>query len=119
VIDLRSVCPFDDELILNSVRKTGRLVIADTGWRSFGIGAEIAARVAESAPQSLKAPVRRITLPDVPTPCSPTLEKIYYPTAEEIVAAVNGMMGSGARELVRPGADAIQKTLAREFQGPF
>jgi pyruvate dehydrogenase E1 component beta subunit len=119
VIDLRSVRPLDEELVLRSVRKTGRLVIADTGWRSFGIGAEIAARAAESALPSLKAPVRRVTLPDVPTPCSPALEKIYYPAAEQVVAAIEDVMGLGTREAVRSEAKGAHEPSAREFRGPF
>jgi len=116
VIDLRSVCPFDERLILHSVRRTGRLVIADTGWRSFGIAAEVAARVAEWALPELRAPVRRVALPDVPTPCSPALERIYYPTAEHVVQAVREVTGPGAAPLgARPGSSPA----GREFQGPF
>jgi pyruvate dehydrogenase E1 component beta subunit len=119
VIDLRSVCPLDDELILNSVRKTGRLVIADTGWRSFGIAAEVSARVAESAFRELRAPVRRVALPDVPTPCSPALERIYYATAEDVVRAVREVLGAGAREAVPPRVEGVPRSPAREFLGPF
>jgi acetoin:2,6-dichlorophenolindophenol oxidoreductase subunit beta len=92
VIDLRSLCPLDEEIILTSVQKTGRLVIADSGWRTGGVGAEIAARVVEKAFPCLKAPVRRIACPDVPTPAGYTLEEAFYPGRPDIVAA--------ARELV-------------------
>jgi pyruvate dehydrogenase E1 component beta subunit len=119
VIDVRSVCPLDDALVFDSVRKTGRLVIADTGWRSFGIGGEIAARVAESALSSLKAPVCRISLPDVPTPCSPALEKVYYPTADHVVAQVKRMMEAGAGGPLRREAGGGPEPPGREFQGPF
>ncbi|MCG6533728.1 MAG: pyruvate dehydrogenase complex E1 component subunit beta [Syntrophales bacterium LBB04] len=88
VIDLRTVKPLDRDLILSSVRKTGRLVIADVGWKSFGISAEIAALVAEQAFEALKSPILRVALPDCPAPASQSLEKAYYPLAEQIVQAI-------------------------------
>ena len=88
VLDLRTVKPLDKELILNSVRKTGRIVIADMGWKSFGISAEIAALVAEHAFDSLKSPILRVALPDCPAPASRNLEEAYYPTAEHIVQTI-------------------------------
>jgi pyruvate/2-oxoglutarate/acetoin dehydrogenase E1 component len=92
VIDLRSVRPIDEQLIVSSVRKTGRLLVADTGWKRCGISAEVAAIVAEQAYDALRAPVRRITLADAPTPASPVLESAYYPTQATILAAVKEML---------------------------
>ena len=95
LIDLRSVKPLDDDLIHSSVRKTGRLAIADGGWKSFGIGAEIAARIAESDLYSkLKAPIVRISLPDCPAPASGVLEKVYYPGSNEITSSIIRMIGT-------------------------
>lgn len=88
LIDLRTVKPLDTPLILKSVEKTGRLVIADGGWRTCGIGAEIAALVSEYAFKFLKAPIKRISLPDSPAPSSPVLEKAYYKTSIDIIHAV-------------------------------
>jgi acetoin:2,6-dichlorophenolindophenol oxidoreductase subunit beta len=88
VIDLRTVKPLDRELILESVRKTGRLVVADVGWQSFGVSAEIVAMVSEMAFDALKAPIARVALPDCPAPASIVLEDVYYPTANDIVQAV-------------------------------
>jgi len=88
LIDLRTIKPYDKELVLGSVRKTGRLVVADGGWRSFGVAAEIATIVFEEAFTYMKAPVARVTLPDIPAPASRVLEKAYYPTAGCIVEAV-------------------------------
>ncbi len=87
VIDLRSLKPLDAGLVVESVKKTGRLLIADTGWKEYGIGAEIAARVFERAFSSLKAPVERIALPDAPTPASHVLEGAYYPGKDDIIKA--------------------------------
>ena len=87
VLNLRSLKPLDEETILRSVKRTGRLVIADGGWRSFGAAAEIAARVAESGFEDLVAPIARVTLPDTPAPSSTAEEGAYYPTANAIVEA--------------------------------
>jgi len=84
LIDLRTVKPVDQELILESVQKTGRLAIADGAWKTCGLAAEIAALVCENIFQYLKAPIKRITLPDCPATASATLEKAYYPTASTI-----------------------------------
>ncbi|CAH2032332.1 alpha-ketoacid dehydrogenase subunit beta [Trichlorobacter ammonificans] len=88
VVDPRTIKPLDSELILNSVKKTGRAVIADGGWKAFGAAAEIAALIAENLVSSLKSNIVRVTLPDVPAPASRTLEQAYYPKASEIVEAV-------------------------------
>ena len=92
VIDLRSIKPLDITLLLNSVQKTGRLVIADGGWKTGGLAAELAALVMENSFSHLKAPVARVTLPDAPAPASRALEKVYYPGAEDIVAAVRRIL---------------------------
>lgn len=88
VIDLRSLKPLDKDLLFESVRKTGRLVIADAGWKTCGAAAEISALVASDVFNYLKAPIMRVTLPDVPAPASCSLENAFYPKAEDIVSAV-------------------------------
>ena len=92
IIDPRSLKPLDTGLILESIGRTGRLVVADTGWQTGGVAAEIAARVADEGFGLLKAPIRRVALPDAPTPASPVLEEAYYPGAKEIVRAVRSLM---------------------------
>jgi len=92
VIDLRSIKPLDETLLLTSVSKTGRLAIADGGWKTYGIGAEISALVAEKGFGYLKAPIIRIALPDAPAPASRTLEKAYYPDADRIEAEVKKLL---------------------------
>lgn len=88
MLDMRSVKPFDKELLLESVRKTGRLVVADVGWGSFGFSSELSAFVSEAAFGLLKAPVARVALPDLPAPAARTLEEVYYPKVGDIVGAV-------------------------------
>lgn len=92
VIDPRTVKPLDFDLIQKSVQKTGRLVVADGGWKTCGIAAEIAALAAERSFSDLKAPVIRVALPDIPAPASRTLEEIYYPRSRDIQAAVRGIV---------------------------
>ncbi len=94
VLDPRSLRPLDEDLILTSLAKTGRLVVADSAWKTGGVGAEIAALAAEKGLDLLKAPVKRVCCPDLPTPAGYTLERAYYPGQAQIVAA--------ARELLRP-----------------
>lgn len=88
VIDLRSLKPLDETLLLESVRKTGRLVTADGGWKTCGVGAEISALVAEKAFEYLKAPIIRVSLPDAPAPASSTLEQAYYSDANHITSEI-------------------------------
>lgn len=87
VIDLRSIKPWDRETVFASVRKTGRLLVADAAWRTAGFAAEVAAAAAEEIFEALRAPVARVTLADAPAPMSAPLERVYYPTADDIAAA--------------------------------
>jgi len=88
VIDPVSIQPLDEETIIESVRKTGRLICADTSWSRCGFAAEVAAVVAEKVFGELKAPIKRITLPQCPCPVSKKLEDAFYPTYQDIVKAV-------------------------------
>ena len=88
VLDMRTIKPLDKELLLASVKKTGRLVVADGGWKTCGIAAEITSLVFEEVFGFVKAPVARVTLPDIPAPASSPLEKAYYPNSGDIVQAV-------------------------------
>ena len=123
VLDLRSIRPLDSDLVSQSVAKTGRLVIADTAWRSFGLSAELAARVGERCFGALKAPIRRVALPDVPTPGSAALERVFYPGPDEIIAAVRATLEAHAPEAQKAPARrselAVGEARKREFSGPF
>jgi acetoin:2,6-dichlorophenolindophenol oxidoreductase subunit beta len=87
VIDLRTIRPLDEKTVLNSIRKTGRLVVADTSWELCGVASEIAALAAEKAWSHLKARVCRIALPNCPAPVSARLEDVFYPKASTIARA--------------------------------
>jgi pyruvate dehydrogenase E1 component beta subunit len=93
VVDLRSLRPLDDETILASVARTHRAVVVDEGWRSVGLGAEVAARIAEHAFWDLDAPVARVASAEVPIPYAAHLEAAALPQVDEIVAAVRGLTG--------------------------
>ena len=116
VVDLRTARPLDSETVCASVAKTGRLVIADTGWRSYGVSGEIASRVGEELFGRLKAPIRRIALPDVPTPGSHKLEQVYYPGSSQLAAAVRQVVeGQGSSET----EGRSRSRGVTEFEGPF
>lgn len=92
VVDLRSLVPLDRDAVLRSVAKTGRLLVVDEDYRSFGLTGEIAAIVAETDPTMLERPVSRLAVPDVPIPYARTLEQAILPTREKIAAAVRELV---------------------------
>jgi pyruvate dehydrogenase E1 component beta subunit len=101
VVDLRSLKPWDSECVLDSVRKSGRAVVCDSGWRTAGAAAEIAATISADAFHDLEAPVERVTLPDVPAPVASTEESAYYPGSSDIVeAALRTLSGQRIRHAI-------------------
>jgi 2-oxoisovalerate dehydrogenase E1 component beta subunit len=92
IVDLRTVLPWDKQAVLDSVRKTSKVLVLHEDTRTGGFGGEIAATIAEEAFEDLDAPLKRITAPDSPVPFSPTLEKAYIPQVEDVV--------KGLKELV-------------------
>ncbi|HMF18897.1 MAG TPA: dehydrogenase E1 component subunit alpha/beta [Gemmataceae bacterium] len=92
LIDPRTVSPLDSETILQSVHKTGRLLIVDEAFAPFGLGAEVAARVVEAGFDDLDAPIRRLHGAFSPTPYSPPLEKAVVPQSEEIERAIRDLL---------------------------
>ena len=92
VVDLRSIVPLDMETVLDSVQKTGRLLVVHESYANNGIGAEIVARVYEEAPELLKAPARRLGAPPVSMPVSAPLEQEVLPWKADIKAAVLRML---------------------------
>ncbi len=125
LIDLRSIKPLDKKTILDSVRKTGRLVVADPDWKMAGFSAEILAMVAEEAHSFLKSPPVRIAYPDRLTPTSWALSNHFYPTAKHIAVEILKMFQkpTRAQELLK---EIMNMTLQvpldvpdKEFTGPF
>jgi pyruvate dehydrogenase E1 component beta subunit len=92
VIDLRSLRPLDTQPILESVRKTNRLVVIEEGWRSFGVGAEISSTVAEQAFDYLDAPIRRVAQAEVPLPYNRRLEQMALPQVDDVIRAAKDVL---------------------------
>ncbi len=95
IIDPRTTSPLDEDTILESVERTGRLVVVDEATPRCSMATDIAALVADRAFAALKAPVRRVTAPHTPVPFAPSLEKLYIPSPERIAAAVREVYGYG------------------------
>jgi acetoin:2,6-dichlorophenolindophenol oxidoreductase subunit beta len=112
LINLRSIRPLDEETILRSVRKTGRLLVADTTWELCGVVSEVAALAAEKAFHYLKGPVRRMAFANCPAPVSFELEKVFYPKASSMAKAVLAMLGRENSHM--SGIDLVDT-----FKGPY
>lgn len=112
VIDPQTIRPLDEKTILASVKKTGRLIVADTSWEMCGFASEVAALAAEKAFAHLKAPVRRICLANCPAPVSMTLEQVFYPKASTLANAALAMVGA-------TGSASDDIGLEDNFKGPY
>lgn len=92
VVDLRTLRPLDMEPVLDSFRRTNRAVIVEEGWPSFGVGAEVAARIYEQAFDYVDAPIRRVAQKEVPLPYNRTLEQMALPQVADVVRAVKEVL---------------------------
>lgn len=120
LIDIRSVAPFDWDMVRESVRKTGRLLVLDTSNETASLSAEIVARMACEEFRFLKSAPRRIALPDFPSPTSPALSQGFYRRAEDIVRATAEMTGKtlDARSVTEERS-APHDVPGQWFKGPF
>ncbi len=124
VIDMRSVSPLDVPAVLRSVAKTGHLLVADTGHQSFGVAAELIARVTRQGFEHLRAAPASVTLPDLPCPTSYAWAEHYYPTAINIAEQALRVCGVHIGEVQRRELDTLQTTPPAdipnpEYRGPF
>ena len=92
VVDLRTLRPLDMEPILESFRKTNRAVVVEEGWRSYGVGSEVASRIYEEAFDYVDAPIRRVAQDEVPLPYNRTLEQAALPQVEDVIKAVKEVL---------------------------
>jgi 2-oxoisovalerate dehydrogenase E1 component beta subunit len=92
VVDLRSLAPMDEELILGTVSKTHRAIVLHEDAKRGGVGAEVAAILAEKAIYDLDGPIVRVAAADIPSPYSPPLEKAYLPGPDDVVKAARAMV---------------------------
>jgi acetoin:2,6-dichlorophenolindophenol oxidoreductase subunit beta len=120
VIDVRALRPLDRDALIESVWKTGHLVVADGAWALAGMSAELIASVTEAAFGALHAAPRRVCFPDCPTPTSPALADGFYPSAGHIVAAVRATLAlpANAADLAVPAGVELDKPNPA-FTGPF
>jgi pyruvate dehydrogenase E1 component beta subunit len=92
IVDLRSLRPLDMEPVIESFKKTNRAVVVEEGWKSFGVGAEVSARIYEQAFDYVDAPIRRVAQKEVPLPYNRTLEQSALPQVEDVIAAVKEVL---------------------------
>lgn len=115
VLDVRSIVPLHTDLILESVRKTGRCIVADYDWTMCGVASELAARISHDCFDSLKKPVERIGFAPVPCPATRPLENLFYPSAVHIIRQAEQMLALDETDL--SGEEFY--TYERNFKGPF
>jgi len=115
VIDARSISPFDDTTVVESVRKTGHLIVADYDWINCGFGAEVATRIYEKCMDNLKSPISRIGFAEAHCPCSRPLEVAFYPSAINIIRSVEKQIGLSEIDLSHEEFYSYEK----RFKGPF
>jgi pyruvate dehydrogenase E1 component beta subunit len=126
LFDLRVIRPLEIQPILDSVRRTGRLVTVDTGWKTYGVGAEIAAQATEACFGHLRAAPRRLGLPDYPTPSSRGLVGVFYPNSTRLIETVAEIIPEAAARLA-PALETVARSRAAvpvdiphpAFRGPF
>ncbi len=92
IVDLRTLRPLDMEPVFDSIKKTNRAVIVEEGWKSYGVGAEVSARIYEQIFDYIDAPIRRVAQKEVPLPYNRTLEQMALPQVEDVIAAVKEVM---------------------------
>jgi pyruvate dehydrogenase E1 component beta subunit len=121
VLDLRTIKPLDQDMIMQSVRKTGRLIVVDGAWVSFGVSAEILALVSVNLFGKLKCAPKRIAFPDLPTPTSRALADHYYPRASDIINSARGMFGLSviSDKDLSVFCDIPMDVPDKTFKGPF
>ncbi|MDZ4285732.1 MAG: alpha-ketoacid dehydrogenase subunit beta, partial [Candidatus Sungbacteria bacterium] len=115
VIDPRSISPLDEELIISSVQKTGRCIVADYDWLNCGFSAEIAALLQEKCFGKLKSPIVRLGFAPTPCPTTRPLENEFYPNAVHIIRAVEKMLELSESDLSRENFYSYEN----RFKGPF
>ncbi|MGB9586512.1 MAG: transketolase C-terminal domain-containing protein, partial [Anaerolineales bacterium] len=92
IIDLRSLRPLDMGPVIQSFKKTNRAVIVEEGWRSYGVGAEVAARIYEEAFDYVDAPIQRVAQKEVPLPYNRNLEQLALPQVDDVIKAVKEVL---------------------------
>lgn len=116
IIDLHCISHPDYELILQSVAKTRRLVVADTSWTPYGVAAEVSRLILETNPSTLLKPMVSLGMQPAPCPTAKVLEDMYYPDIHDLVSAICGLCDAGSTPI--PEKQSLT-ALAKKFRGPF
>ncbi len=119
IIDLHSISHPDHEMIVDSIRKTGKLLVADTSWTSYGVSAEINRIVNEKNPKILKAPSQSLGMAPAPCPTAKSLEDLYYPDVHDLVASICLLhFGTNDHSVPLPAKQSMSD-FYKHFKGPF
>jgi len=119
IIDLHSVSHPDYEMIINSVQKTGKFIVADTSWTSYGVSAEINRIINENDPSILKSPSISLGMAPSPCPTAKSLEDLYYPDVHDLVEAISKLhFGKAQNEIPLPAKQSMTD-FYKHFKGPF
>lgn len=119
VIDLNCISHIDTETIIRSVRKTGRLLVADTSWQGYGVNAEICRQIAQNDPQILRAPVAGLGMAPTPCPTAKPLEDAFYPNLGDMCRAIVGLVaGPDGADIPLPSERSSTEAY-KSFRGPF
>ena len=119
IIDLHSISHPDKEMILKSVKKTGRLLVADTSWAEYGVAAEMARIIIEADPGILRVPMKTLAMQPAPCPTGKALEDLFYPDVHDLVyASLCLVNGEGEHNVLLPPKESMTD-FYKHFKGPF
>lgn len=119
IIDLHSISHYDESMILNSVRKTGRLLIADTSWSPYGVAAEISRLIASTDPRILREPIKSVGMAPASCPTAKSLEDVFYPDVRMLVSkALSLLPQEKSADIPLPESESMVDHY-KHFKGPF
>lgn len=119
IIDLHSISHPDRELIFNSVKKTGRLLIADTSWLPYGVAAEMSRIISEKDPSVLKKPIKSLGMAFAPCPTAKALEDLYYPDVHDLILSILDLVDKNDKENIPVPLKQPMTDFYKHFKGPF
>jgi pyruvate/2-oxoglutarate/acetoin dehydrogenase E1 component len=119
IIDLNCVSHPDVDMVIDSVKKTGKLLVADTSWQAYGVCAEVCRMVCEQAPSALKAPVVTMGMEPSPCPTAKTLEDLFYPNLQTLTDAVARLVTGSAEHGIPLPDETSMADVYKRFKGPF
>ncbi len=119
IIDLHSISHPNRELIFNSVKKTGRLLVADTSWLPYGVAAEMCRIISERDPGILKKPIKSLGMAYAPCPTAKALEDMYYPDVHDLVLSILELTDKNATQKIPIPIKQAMTDFYKHFKGPF